>query len=100
MIPQLLTWARRIQALAQSGLTYGRDPFDRERYHELQGIAAQMMVASTTDDDLATVHTLFAQQHGYATPKVGVRAVVFDDVGRLLLVRETADGGWTPRGLG
>jgi hypothetical protein len=35
MIPQLLTWARRIQAVAQSGLTYGRDPYDRERYHEL-----------------------------------------------------------------
>ena len=98
MIPQLLTWARRIQALAQSGLTYGRDPYDRERYQELQEIAAHMMVASSTDGDIATVQTLFAQQHGYATPKVGVRAVVFDDVGRLLLVRENTDGGWTPPG--
>lgn len=98
MIPPLLTWARRIQALAQSGLTYGRDPYDRERYQELQEIAAQMMVASSTDGELAPVQALFAQQHGYATPKVGIRAVVFDDMGRLLLVRETSDGGWTPPG--
>ena len=35
MIPQLLTWARRIQALAQSGLTYGRDSYDHERYQAL-----------------------------------------------------------------
>jgi len=98
MIPLLLTWARRIQALAQSGLTYGRDIYDRERYQELQEIAAHMMVASSTDGELATVQTLFAQQQGYATPKVGVRAVVFDDAGRLLLVRENADGGWTPPG--
>ena len=98
MIPHLLTWARRIQAVAQSGLTYGRDPYDRERYQALQEIAAQMMVASSTDGELGPVQALFAQQQGYATPKVGVRAVVFDDVGRLLLVRETADGGWTPPG--
>ena len=39
MIPNLLVWARRIQALTQSGLTYGRDPYERERYQELQEIA-------------------------------------------------------------
>lgn len=69
MIPNLLVWARRIQALAQSGLTYGRDSYDRERYQALQEIAAQMMVASSTDGDIVTVQTLFAQQQGYATLK-------------------------------
>lgn len=96
-MPQWLSWARRIQALAQSGLTYARDEFDRERYHELQTIAAEMM-ASGTDTPLESVQSLFDAQNGYATPKVGVRSVVFDPQGRLLMVREKADGGWTPPG--
>ena len=95
--PQWLVWSRRVQALAQSGLTYAKDEFDRERYQELQQIAAEMM-AHGTEAPLAPVRALFAQEHGYATPKVGVRAVVFDAQQRLLMVREKADGGWTPPG--
>jgi ADP-ribose pyrophosphatase YjhB (NUDIX family) len=37
---------------------------------------------------------LFKGDTGYATPKVDVRAAVFDGE-RLLLVREREDGGWT-----
>ena len=38
-----LDWAVRLQALAQAGLYYGKDPFDRERYAEIRSIAAQMI---------------------------------------------------------
>ena len=96
-IPEWLTWARRIQALAQSGLTYANNEFDRERYHELRTIAAEMM-AQGGNTDVRHVEALFAQQHGYMTPQVGVRAIVFDAQHRLLMVREKADGGWTPPG--
>ncbi len=42
------------------------------------------------------IEALFAEEYGYATPKVGVRGAVFDAEGRLLLVRETSDGHrWT-----
>lgn len=98
-IPPWLQWARRIQALAQSGLTYTRDEYDRERYTELIDIAATMLTTGSGESiDLATARMWFAAQHGYATPKVGIRAVVFDDNARLLLVRERADGGWAPPG--
>jgi hypothetical protein len=33
--PGWLRWAQRIQAIAQTGLAYARDPYDRERYEEL-----------------------------------------------------------------
>ena len=95
--PAWLQWARRIQALAQSGLTYAREEYDRERYTELQAIAAEMMAAGG-NGDAAAIQQLFVAQHGYATPKVGVRAVVIDDAQRLLLVRETFDGCWAPPG--
>ncbi|HET6183268.1 MAG TPA: hypothetical protein VFA03_06695 [Acetobacteraceae bacterium] len=37
--------------------------------------------------------SLFVGEIGYATPKIGVRAAVFDDAGRTLMVREMLDGG-------
>jgi ADP-ribose pyrophosphatase YjhB (NUDIX family) len=86
-------WARRVQALAQNGLTYTEGVFDRERYHELQSIAAQMLSAlgggepPRVEDDLKL-------ESGYATPKVDVRGVVFRGE-EILLVREKDDGRWT-----
>ncbi len=40
---------------------------------------------------------LFDQEVGYQTPKVDVRGVIFQD-GKLLMVREVIDGGWTVPG--
>ena len=98
--PRWLTWARDLQALAQSGLTYAESPFDRERYESIRQIAAGMMAAGS-DADMQRVLDLFTGQDGYATPKVVVRAAVFDERQRILLVREVLDhdrwtlpGGW------
>jgi ADP-ribose pyrophosphatase YjhB (NUDIX family) len=93
-IPPWLTWARRLQAIAQSGLTYCKDKFDIHRYHEIRQIAAEMMAAGTNAPDSAPITDLFAQQSGYATPKIDVRVAAFKD-GRILLVRELEDGCWT-----
>lgn len=80
-------------ALAQNGLTYAEGEFDRERYHELQQIAAEML-AALADAPPAVLAPLLAAEAGYATPKVDVRAAVFHE-GKLLLVREREDGRWT-----
>lgn len=90
---QWLTWARRIQGIAQTGLTYARDPYDMERYTELRLIAAEI-VATYADMPVEQVAGILALEKGYPTPKVDVRAVVFDPEGRLLFVRETSDGRW------
>lgn len=93
--PDWLVWARELQAIAQSGLTFTRDPYDQERYRAVRALAARMFAAHT-DAPVDRIVGLFAGETGYATPKVGVRAAVFDDHDRLLMVRETADGGrWT-----
>jgi len=92
--PQWLTWARRLQAIAQSGLTYCQDKFDVQRYHEIRAIAAEIMASGAALPSDQPVVALFAAQAGYATPKLDVRAAVFRD-GRILLVRELEDGGWT-----
>ena len=40
--PQWLDWARRFQAIAQVGLAYCKDPYDRQRYEEIQRLAADI----------------------------------------------------------
>jgi ADP-ribose pyrophosphatase YjhB (NUDIX family) len=92
--PPWLLWVREIQALAQTGLAFTRDPYDRERYQRLRGLAARIM-SEHTGLDVRRVETLLAAETGYATPKLDVRGAVFRD-GRLLMVREAVDGDrWT-----
>lgn len=97
--PEWLLRAREIQSIAQSGLAFTHDPYDRERYEALRAMAARMMAQGSRPGgkaDETRLLGLFAIEQGYATPKVDVRGAVFDAQDRLLMVRETADGGrWT-----
>jgi ADP-ribose pyrophosphatase YjhB (NUDIX family) len=98
MEPVWLVWARELQAIAQTGLTFATSAYDRERYTAIRSLAAQIM-ATQSDADFGRVEALFAQQAGYATPKVDVRGAIFDEDTRILLVREIADAGrWTMPG--
>ena len=93
--PDWLIWTRELQAIAQTGLAFVRDPYDRERYEALRALAARIMAAHTGEAP-ARIEALFTGESGYATPKVDVRGAVFDDRQRLLMVREIADEGrWT-----
>lgn len=89
-----LNWARRIQALSQTGLHFTDNPFDIERYKELRSIAAEM-AADQTGAEVEDVSAIFEEQEGYATPRVDIRGVIFKEE-KVLLVRELMDGGrWT-----
>jgi ADP-ribose pyrophosphatase YjhB (NUDIX family) len=86
--------ARRLLAIAQTGLHYATADFDRERYEEIAQIA-HAQLAELSSMDTQHVAQLFAHESGYANPKLDVRCAVFDDAGRILLVREIADGKWS-----
>ncbi len=92
--PPWLDWAQHLQAIAQTGLTYSNNPFDTERYESIRQIAAEIVSAGAGLKDASIIRDLFKGDVGYATPKVDVRAAVFDR-DRLLLVREREDGCWT-----
>ena len=91
-VPNWLRWARKIDAIAQAGLTYCESDFDRERYAQLRALAGEILAAQTGADPVL-VNGWFAAQPGYATPKVDVRAACFRD-GKVLLARERSDGRW------
>lgn len=90
--PDWLVWARELQAIAQTGLTYTENQYDIERYRAVERLAAAMMAAGS-DAAVERIVGLFAGQSGYATPKVDVRGAVIRD-GEILLIREASDGRW------
>ena len=89
----ILQWARKVQAIAQNGLQFAQDPFDRERYEQLQELVTTILTSETgiTPGELKA---LWRGDDGYATPKVDVRGGVFEQ-DKVLLVRERSDGKWT-----
>jgi ADP-ribose pyrophosphatase YjhB (NUDIX family) len=88
-----LDLARRLLAIAQTGLHFTEGQFDKERYHEIARIA-EALLAQDVGTSAEQVHAAWQLEAGYATPKVDVRGAVFRDA-TVLLVRERSDGGWT-----
>lgn len=93
MTDRTLELARRLHALARTGLHFCSNEYDRERYVEIEQLAAELLSGPVPADRDALL-ALWRNETGYVTPKIEVRGAVFRD-GRVLLVRETADGRWT-----
>ena len=92
----ITSWAMELQALAQIGLTYTKDAFDKERFERIRDISAEMM-SLKTGFEIEKVKDLFCNESGYQTPKLDTRAVIFKD-NKILLVKEqdkwSLPGGW------
>ncbi|SFD13781.1 NUDIX hydrolase [Tropicimonas isoalkanivorans] len=91
-----LGYAKRLQAIAATGLHYCSDGFDAERFTEIDSIAREMM-RRLGQVPISHLRGLAEPHEGYATPKVDIRAAVFRD-GQILLVREKRDNRWTMPG--
>jgi ADP-ribose pyrophosphatase YjhB (NUDIX family) len=95
--------AKRLEAIAQTGLTYTQNDYDRERYEEIRDISFTIF-HHYTEAPTDKIYDLFSHEKGYPTPKMDVRGVVFRE-DRILMVREKLDqrwalpGGWADIGL-
>ena len=90
---QWLKNAHQLQSMAEGGLTYSTQIYDRERYEQLMELSAEI-VTEYSSMNMEKVHELFRLEKGYLTPKVDVRGVIFRD-DEILLVRELLDGKWS-----
>ncbi len=88
-----LDWAKQLQSLAQAGLAYSKDIYDIERFELIRNISVEML-SQQTGMEMTVIKNLFANETGYATPKVDIRAVIFKD-NRILMVKENSDGSWS-----
>ena len=75
---RLTEYAIELQSLAQAGLHYGKDIYDRERYERIREIAAEI-ISMKTELPLDTVTGMFCSDSGYQTPKVDTRSAIFRD---------------------
>jgi len=62
--------AQQLNAIAQTGLTYAKDVFDRKRYETLQQLAVEL-IGSRFDIDAKRWNHV--SEVGYATPKTDFR---------------------------
>lgn len=89
---EILGIARRIQSIAQAGLHYAENSFDRQRYGELRELSVQL-AAQLSEAPAGKIRDIFTCETGFQTPKVDIRSVVLKD-NKVLLVRERSDGRW------
>ena len=91
---EILDYVETALGVAQIGLTYSTNEFDIGRFMELRALSARLL-AKLENENVEKVARWIAFDENYATPKVDVRAMVYDERGHILLVREKSDGGWT-----
>ncbi len=92
-----LDWAIELQSIAQIGLTYCKDVFDKERYERVREISAEIM-SYQSSIPISEIKDLFCCETGYQTPKIDTRAAIIEN-DKILLVKEKSGlwsmpGGW------
>lgn len=90
----LLNLAKRIKSIADTGLLYNTNDYDRERYTELLEISHEM-TSLLLDQPIEVIRDFYAPNKDYPTPKVDVRGLALNEQGEILMVQEMADGKWT-----
>lgn len=89
-----LDLAKRLKAIAETGLVYAEAGYDLERYAEIKKLSLKLM-SHLTEKPLEVLEDFFLPQKDYPTPKVDVRAFVLNDKKEILMAKESVDGKWT-----
>ena len=90
---------QRMLAITDTGLTYTKDPFDRERYEDLRQILWSLL-QDQTELNQEELTAIFQPSGSYATPLMDVRAWIVQDQ-KICLVRGQGEDTWAlPGGFG
>lgn len=92
-------YLQRMIAITDTGLTFTKDPFDRERYEDLRSLLSEMLNQGL-DIDSEEVAEVMKPTSAYATPLMDVRAWIVEDE-KICLVRGQGEDSWAlPGGFG
>lgn len=90
---------QRMLAITNTGLTYSKDPYDRERYEDLRQILWSVL-QDQTELDQEELTAILKPTGSYATPLMDVRAWIVQDQ-KICLVRGQGEDTWAlPGGFG
>jgi ADP-ribose pyrophosphatase YjhB (NUDIX family) len=91
---ELLDEIKRLKAIAEIGLLYSKNDYDKERYTELQEISYKLL-GHTSGQDVATWKSQLPPAVDYPTAKVDIRGFILSPEKKVLLVQESLDGKWS-----
>ena len=91
---ELLEKAKRLKALADVGLLFCKNEYDKERYAEVQEIAFKLL-QTASGYDVQQLKATFPRAADYPTAKVDIRGILLSPDKKILLVQEQADGRWS-----
>ncbi len=75
-VPQnKLEFIEELRSIAQLGLNYTKDPFDKERYQRLLELTG-LKYSELSNIPIDTIIMRFQNELGHVTPKVGVDAAI------------------------
>lgn len=90
---EIMSLLDELRAIAQTGLNFADNPYDRERYERILELVAQYY-GKSIDVPPEKVRDQIADELGQVTPKVGVEAVILDEDMRVLLMKRPDSGTW------
>lgn len=85
---------KRIKSLADTGLVYVEDDYDKDRYEEIREISLQLL-ETVSGQPLQALGDFFMPVKDYPTVKVDVRGFILNYAHEILMVKESIDGKWT-----
>lgn len=92
---EILNDVKKLKAMADTGLLYCNNDYDKERYIELQNISMRLL-SNITGNDINLIKESFSLVKDYPTVKVDIRGMVFsNDKTKILLAKESIDGKWS-----
>ncbi|MDU7550705.1 MAG: NUDIX hydrolase [Streptococcus mitis] len=92
-------YLQRMIAITDTGLTFTKDPFDRERYEDLRDLLSEML-NQASDLNSEEVAEVLKPTSAYSTPLMDVRAWIVEDE-KICLVRGQGENDWAlPGGFG
>lgn len=89
----MLNLIKRLKTLADTGLVYADNEYEKERYEEIREIGLKLL-SQITDKPFEALNDFYLPETDYPTPKVDIRALVLNEKKEILLVREKLDGKW------
>src|SRR5215831_14694231 len=93
-IIELLDEIKKLKAIADVGLAYCKNEYDKERYTEMQNISFRLLNI-ISEQNIEDLKTSFPLVKDYPTAKVDIRGILLSDDKKILLVKESVDGKWS-----
>ena len=97
---EFLNEIKQLKSIADIGLLYSKNEYDKERYAELHEISFNLLnkFSGQSIEDLRFILPLAKD---YPTAKVDIRGLAISDDNKILMVQEAVDGKWSlPGGWG